>query len=645
MSLLFVSLASGATLSLLPKALAEKGVSETWAARYNSYLGGDDRAIALAIDAWDNVVVTGAIGGWEGYGTIKYDSDGHQLWIRYYQGPHGGYGSDYPAGVAVDGAGNVYVTGHSDGNGTKADYATIKYDSDGTELWVARYDGPPSSYDAAHAITVDELGNVYVTGHSDGTGDTSRKDIVTVKYDSKGNELWIARYDVAVGRADFKCSLDIDNEGNVYVTGAGYGGVTDSDYATMKYDADGNEVWVARYDGPVNWGDWPCDIEVDDEGSVYVTGSSIGRGTSWDYATVKYDTHGNQLWVARYANPMGDWDEAHDLALDHQGNVYVIGESRDRGIDEDDKLRYDFATIKYDADGNCLWVARYDGPEHRHDGAVALTVDSSGNAYVSGWSFGNTGYDWVTVRYDSDGNQAWAIRHDGPRGWHDSPTDIAIDDSGNVYVTGSTTSGTGYDYTTIKYVQTDILTPSATSTATSTPTQCPPVHTPAPILTSFPTPTATRIPTQTPMPTLWPEPPPPPAPPPCRFWGSVEVNDVDAPKGTTILAMIEGDTYSTTTTAADQPGSESIYALIVGASGLDYAEGTEVIFIVDGHVAEQTGIWKVGSNIELNLSAISKPAPLNIWVIIGPVLGLAAIGGAAYYLLRGRRQTSTSFSP
>ena len=105
-----------------------------------------------------------------------------KAWVARYEG-------DGANAMAVDDSGNVYVTGVS----APADYATIKYDPDGNELWVARYDGPASSYDEALAMAVDGWGNVYVAGKSDGIG--TNQDYATIKYDPDGNELWVARYD------------------------------------------------------------------------------------------------------------------------------------------------------------------------------------------------------------------------------------------------------------------------------------------------------------------------------------------------------------------------------------------------------------------------------------------------------------------
>ena len=80
----------------------------------------------------------------------------------------------------------------------------------------------------------------------------------------------------------------MDGSGNVYVTGRSYGSGTDYDYATLKYDPDGNQLWIQRYNGPGNALDEATAIAVDGAGNVYVTGFGSGSGTDYDYATLKY---------------------------------------------------------------------------------------------------------------------------------------------------------------------------------------------------------------------------------------------------------------------------------------------------------------------------------------------------------------------
>ncbi|MFC1574097.1 SBBP repeat-containing protein, partial [Candidatus Latescibacterota bacterium] len=130
---------------------------------------------------------------------------------------------------------------------------------------------------------LDSSDNVYVTGVSLGMGTSYDNDYATIKYDTNGNEKWVKRYDGPAYSDSRASAIALDSSGNVYVTG-----ITSRDYATVKYDTNGNEEWVARYNGPGNSADQANAIAVDSAGNVYVTGVSLGIGTSDDYATIKY---------------------------------------------------------------------------------------------------------------------------------------------------------------------------------------------------------------------------------------------------------------------------------------------------------------------------------------------------------------------
>lgn len=449
---LWINLAVGMMLMLLFAVSANAQPIEQWVARYDGPAFGFDDARALAVDAAGNVYVTGQSAGSgtsHDYATIKYDANGNELWVARYDGSAHGHDGAYA--LTVDAAGNVYVTGGSEGSGPYSDYATVKYDANGNELWVARYDGPAHGSDYAVAMAVDAEGNVYVTGASDST--ISNADYATVKYDADGNELWVARYDGPAQTLDEARALAVDAAGNVYVTGASVASGSSRDYTTIKYNADGNELWVARYDGPAHDTDEARALAVDAAGNVYVTGSSYGSGTFEDYAIVKYDTNGNELWVVRYDGPAHYSDAAQALAVDAAGSVYVTGHSTGSGTS------VDYATVKYDADGNEIWLARYDSPAHGGDGAFALAVEAAGNVYVTGNSAGSgvDNPDYATVKYDASGNQLWVARYDGPAHDQDAARALVVDAAGNVYVTGDSygngTSEDRDDYATIKYVE------------------------------------------------------------------------------------------------------------------------------------------------------------------------------------------------
>jgi len=187
-----------------------------------------------------------------------------------------------------------------------------------------------------------------------------------------------------------------------------------------------------------------------------VTGKSWGAGPWNDYATVKYNSDGAEQWVARYNGPGNGWDLAKALAVDASGNVYVTGSS---SVSNTPLTSYDYATVKYSSDGVEQWVARYDGPvnemlEKSNDKATALAVDASDNVYVTGVSYLWPNVDFVTIKYNGAGVEQWLARYDGPRTAEDKAKALAVDGSGNVYVSGTSATDVGRAYTTIKYVQT-----------------------------------------------------------------------------------------------------------------------------------------------------------------------------------------------
>jgi len=155
---------------------------------------------------------------------------------------------------------------------------------------------------------------------------------------------WVTHYASGLSPAiDVATDIAVDNLGNVYVTGYSQGSGGDQDYATVKYNSEGQEQWVARYNGPGNVNDWAEAIAVDGSGNVYVTGRSYGSGTEDDYATLKYNSEGEEEWVARYNGPGNSSDCVNAIAVDGSGNVYVTGYS------EVDNWSV-YTTIKYSGD-------------------------------------------------------------------------------------------------------------------------------------------------------------------------------------------------------------------------------------------------------------------------------------------------------
>jgi len=429
-----------------------------WVARYNGPANSDDFVEAITVDGSGYVYITGGSRDTDttyDIATIKYTSDGDSLWLAIYDGSESLY--DIGRAIAVDVSDNVYVTGETQVAPLpmpRYDYVTVKYNSDGIQRWARTYNGPDSMNDVASDITADGSGNVYVTGSSDYL-DTDN-DYVTIAYDSTGTTLWARRYwgpDSATSGDDNAQAIAVDNDKNVYVTGFGRTSGYGDDFRTIKYDSAGVSLWTAIYSGPVgnSGSDRAYFIAVDESSNVYVAGQSQSTGYDWDYLAIKYDSDGVEQWVRRYNGPGNADDYLNGMVIDNYGNVYVTGKSEGSGTYDD------FATVKYSTTGDTLWIARYEGPvSTSKDGGTGIAFDDSGNVYVTGFSDGFTNsWDYVTIMYDSDGIEGWVATYNGPDSLADIPSAITVADFNNIYVTGSGTwASTDYDYFTIRYSQT-----------------------------------------------------------------------------------------------------------------------------------------------------------------------------------------------
>jgi hypothetical protein len=374
---------------------------------------GDTERVAntLATDAQGNTYLVGS--RWNGtdwdWRTTKYGPEGSERWSVLHAAPGTSY--DYPYAVAADANGNVYVAGDANLN-----FTTIKYDANGVKQWKSEYNGPSFFYDQPRAMVLDAAGNVYVTGRSMAGGFAlDNYDYATVKYDNNGVQKWVARYDGPGGKHDEATALAVDGAGNVYVTGTSKSAAGDYDYATVKYDAAGVQQWVTRYNGPVN-GEDDANALVLDGATVIVTGQSDGGSTSYDAATVKYDAaSGAQIWASRYDGSGHHNDVGKVIAKDGSGNLYIAGYGWDPGNG--------FLVLKYDSSGVQQWSRNYfpvgsAGANFAH----AIAVDAAGSVFVAGQVYrypsppGRTDYDFDLAKYDTDGNLLWHQAYDGVGG-------------------------------------------------------------------------------------------------------------------------------------------------------------------------------------------------------------------------------------
>src|SRR4030095_7586547 len=330
-----------------------------------------------------------------------------QEWVARYSSSSDDNASD----IAVDNAGNVYVTGNSDGSNGYEDYATVKYNSAGLELWSERYNGPGNNIDRAVSVAVDNSGNIYVTGFSRSGPSAAYNDFATIKYSPSGVERWVRRYNG--GGSDIACKVSIDFNGGILVGGWSTRSVTGPDFTVVKYDSNGNILWVRTYDsgGNDNQYDYAVAMAVDLSGNVYLTGSVGGNNfPAPDWATVKWNSQGDFQWVQRFNGPGSGSDYSQAIATSDSGNVYVTGIVWGNN-------NTDFATIKYNSTGVQQWVKYYNGGSiyTAHDGGFSIAVDLSGNVYVTGDSKNpnSNNFDYVTIKYFASGIQQWVTRFNG----------------------------------------------------------------------------------------------------------------------------------------------------------------------------------------------------------------------------------------
>jgi uncharacterized delta-60 repeat protein len=371
------------------------------------------------------------------------------VWLRTVDGGPGL--EDVFSDLYVDDSGYIYITGTTATISLATDIFVRKYRPDGSIVWTATYNGRANQDDSASAVVVDSAGNVFVCGWTIDT--VMDMDMVTIKYSPAGQLLWAKTWSRAFNRDDAAHDLVLDRLGRVIVTGYCSDADYNIDYCTICYRADnGDTVWVRYYNRtPENDEDIPYSICVDDSNNIYVTGTSYDDGTDYDIATIRYRPNGTQQWLRRKNNwPWVGDDYGMKVVFDPSTRSIVVG-----GIVWDDNQDYNYFAMKYRAaTGESLWARAYNRyPANNEDLLSAVSIDASGNVYVTGTSFDDvTDYDIATVSYTSAGLPRWTQRYDA-EGWEDAGADLAVDSTGQIFVLGTGESRTSrMDLTILKYL-------------------------------------------------------------------------------------------------------------------------------------------------------------------------------------------------
>ena len=419
-------------------------VDTAWMRLYNGPDNLRDNARSLALDDSGNVYVTGqsyVTGVRTRIATLKYSADGTLRWAAFYDRQ-----ANFTTGgarVAVGPAGAIYVAGTTTGSGIQSDITTVKYTPLGDTVWARFLDGAAHSNDAAVGLGLDAAGNVYVTGQV--YDQVTSSDFAVVKYDAAGNEQWVSYFRGAT-RNDYPVAAATDSAGNVHVVGTSEGPDTTSRIATVKFSPAGDTLWARFYQHASRSIEVPGGVAVDAAGNVFAAGADIDPTTNYDFVVIKYNPDGLEQWVRRYDEAAG-MDLASPVAVDGAGAVYVAGQC------EDSTGTAVCTVVKYDADGNLRWVRRYRSGDFT--GARAVALDERANVYVGGFcQVTDTTEVPLLVKYDSAGTEQWAILQSPIRTGVGEVRTLAIGVAGVIYGVGwYGSSGMATDYLTAKYRQ------------------------------------------------------------------------------------------------------------------------------------------------------------------------------------------------
>jgi hypothetical protein len=348
---------------------------------------------------------------------------------------------------AVDAAGN------ESGQSTQACATTL---DSWTKQWGSAAD------EEARGIVRDTSGNTYVTGVTlgaiDGQVNAGGTDAFLTKYDSSGVRQWTRL--IGTSGTDWGQAVDVDSDGNIYVTGSvsgSFAGKTyngGTDVFLAQYDSNGNRKWYQQW-GTAN-DNFGYGVKVDASDTfVYVTGPTYedlpgetGNLIPNIFLSKRSISDGSPSWtILDGTNNYSDYVEG--IAIDGSGNVYLAGYTTGAFPTYTNNATYDIFLAKYNASGTRQWVTQWGSTTH--DFGHGIAVDGN-DIYVTGYTIGsfgagqtNAGSDDIFLTKITDAGAAGVVQWTKLFGTTDIDRayGITIDNSNNIYLTGVTLGSLG----------------------------------------------------------------------------------------------------------------------------------------------------------------------------------------------------------
>ena len=395
--------------------------------------------------------------------SVSFSQESEWEWVKQLGGGH----DQNSSAIELDHEENLFITGsfwneiifENDTLVAEGEYDAYlaKYDNNGHLLWVKQIGG--ENRDHGYDITIDNLGNVYLTGCIGGNGlsyfgETSvfvygNTDIFIAKYDNNGNLQWVRSAGgnfTSSNPSSKDCgrSVCIDSENNIYLTGSfkdtaffnndtlySYGGV---DIFVAKYNEEGELIWVDNY-GSVE-ADNGSVVIIDNNDNLYIEGwfedtieiadTVLVLQDGMDNFILKLNPNGERIWIQQIGGSSA-YSYKTSLAVDTENHLYVTDyfsgsiNLNDTSLIASDNI--DFYLSKYDPNGSLLWAKQYFNCLNIHSNS--LSIDTDNNIFITGsyrgeLSYQNNvllspyGYDDIFVsKFDDSGDFSWIISGGG----------------------------------------------------------------------------------------------------------------------------------------------------------------------------------------------------------------------------------------
>lgn len=349
--------------------------------------------------------------------------------------------------IAIDKAGNIYVAGFT-GNTPQgySDAYLSKLTSSGKIEWEQQWGTEKSEY--IYSVAVDDEGSIYVCGNNMGDIDENTdewyEDIILSKVASDGTIKWTKHWGTA-GR-ELSVKMAVNTRDYIYIAGRTTGSFGN------YINAGGEDLFISKVSsaGTVEWSkqwgtvedDGAQAMTLDNDNNIYVAGVTTG---SFDGNTVgspsifvsKLDYMGNVIWNRQTESD--EIDSVSSIFVDKKGSVFLTGETYSSKPGFENYGLSDLYILKWDADGAKSWLQF--GTKN-YDCQSSIAIDEKGNIFVSGSTGDGGKYDIFLSKWNFDGTKSWTEIWGDER--DDVSSDIIIDGSGNIYISGSTTGSNGF---------------------------------------------------------------------------------------------------------------------------------------------------------------------------------------------------------